>query len=55
MAGGRPVDAVRTDSEGWYVLPRTGPCPATLTVEVAGDARTFVCSDRRARLESLRG
>jgi glycoprotein endo-alpha-1,2-mannosidase len=54
-AHGGPVDAVRTDSEGWYVLPRTGPCPATLTVEVAGDARTFVCSDRQARLESLRG
>jgi hypothetical protein len=53
--GGRPVDAVRTDSEGWYVLPRRGSCPATLAVEVVGDARTFVCSDRLARLESLRG
>ena len=53
MAGGRPVDAVRTDSEGWYVVPRTGPCPQRLTVEVAGDASTFVCSDRVATLESL--
>ena len=57
-AGGRPVDGVRTDSEGWYVLPRSGRCPSPRTVEVAGAgsviARTFVCSAGRASLEDLR-
>ena len=52
-AHGRPVNASRTDSAGWYVMPRSGRCPATLVVETAGDARTFTCSGNEARRVDL--
>jgi len=43
-ARGRPFDEVRTDSEGWYVLPRASRCPARLAVEVDGRIKRFTCS-----------
>ena len=49
----RPVNASRTDGAGWYVMPRSGRCPATLAVETAGDARRFTCSGTEARRVDL--
>ncbi len=53
-AHGRAVNEVRTDSEGWYVLPRTGSCPAVLSVEAAGQTSSFDCSLTRTRRVDLR-
>jgi len=52
-ANGRPVNAARSDSEGFYVMPRSGRCPATVVVETAGDARRFTCSGTGAERVDL--
>jgi glycoprotein endo-alpha-1,2-mannosidase len=52
-ARGRPVNATHSDAEGWYVMPRSGRCPATLAVETAGDTRQFTCSGTEARRVDL--
>ncbi len=51
---GRPVNSVLSDSQGWFVLPRTGSCPARLSVSVPGDTRSFTCSAASASLVDLR-
>jgi hypothetical protein len=51
---GRPVNSVLSDSQGWFVLPRTGSCPARLSVSVPGDTRSFICSAASASLVDLR-
>jgi glycoprotein endo-alpha-1,2-mannosidase len=47
-AGGRPVDSVRTDQEGYYVMPRTGACPTAMALSAVGRSRTYTCSSRRS-------
>jgi hypothetical protein len=51
---GRPASSVLTDSEGWYVVPRSASCPDALAVGVAGDIRGFVCSPTVAQRVDLR-
>jgi hypothetical protein len=52
---GRPVDSVRTDSEGYYVMPRTGSCPTAMAVSALGATRDYSCSSTVAERVDLHG
>ncbi len=53
-AHGRPVNSVLADSEGWYVLPRSGVCPAPMVVTAGDGSVAFTCSLSVARRVDLR-
>ncbi len=55
IADGRSINTVRADSAGWYVVPRSGGCPTSLTVESSGDTRRFMCSPTAAIRVDLHG
>ena len=50
---GRPVNSVLADAEGWYVLPRSGACPARMGAAAGGRAVPFTCSLSVARRVDL--